>query len=282
MESQQGQVLDRIPILAYHLISDRFDLGISRVTVRQFASQMSWLYQNDFRTLTLADYVAGGLRNRIQQGNRKCIVLTFDDAYATLDIAGEIMSRYNFVGTCFPITNYIGKYNCWDYQFGGRKIRHADSRLLRQLLDAGWEIGSHTRRHPCLNTLPIDRAADELAVSREQLRALLGTEIISVSYPFGMANPAIRALARRLGYQVGVALGQCTRVADRLDVMDLPRLGVYLYDSLSSFASKVMAFQTRCAFHFIFQRGISFCARGTVLFDRLRSASSRTLRRAFS
>jgi peptidoglycan/xylan/chitin deacetylase (PgdA/CDA1 family) len=58
-------------------------------------------------------------------------------------------------------------------------------------------IGSHTLSHPILSTLKDDELEFEIAESRTQLQARLGTEVPHFCYPNGSHNPAVVASVRR-------------------------------------------------------------------------------------
>lgn len=96
---------------------------------------------------------------------------------------------------------------------------------IRQLRDAGMDIGSHTRRHRVLQTLGPAELDDELAGSRADLARELGAPPRSVAYPVGRAlddSPHIREAVVRAGYQIGFNnVGGATwlgRAADRFDL----------------------------------------------------------------
>ena len=257
------------PILAYHLVTDTFDFGFARTNIKQFKRQMAWLHQNGYETLTLSEYAKPTSCPPADNATQKRVILTFDDAYASLASAAEIMAEYGFIGTCFAISDYIGRQNDWDYQFCLRKIHHASSDFLVQLLKSGWEIGSHSKRHSCLTHLQEEKLLDELKDSREHIAALLGTSVRSVSYPFGFANQRVCKIAKSIGYDCGVGLGLPLKQQLKYGSMCLPRLGVYLFDSISSFRKKVEAFQNYNKPAFILQQLISSGSWGTITLNRL-------------
>ncbi|MFQ5633196.1 MAG: polysaccharide deacetylase family protein, partial [bacterium] len=257
-----------VPILAYHLVTDNFDLGFARTNLKQFKRQMCWLHENGYQTLTLSENL-----NKLRPGNndrnfQKRIVLTFDDAYASLENAYEIMSEYGFVGTCFAISDYIGKDNSWDYQFGSRKIQHADAGFLKKLMNTGWEIGSHSCRHSHLASLPEEIVYKELSCSKEKIADLTSAAVHSISYPFGYTDNRVCTIASNCGYQCGVGLGLPLHKQLILGRMCLPRLGIYLFDTLYSFAKKLAAFARYKRSAFFMQQIISFGTKGTILLKK--------------
>lgn len=256
-----------MPILAYHQVTDTFDLGFARTSLKQFDRQMAWLFENGFKTLTLSDYIRKTQQIH-HQNLHKTIVLTFDDAYASLEKANEVMSKYGFIGTCFAISDYVGKQNGWDYQIFSRKIEHADAQLLRRLLQMGWEIGSHSCGHPIFSQLSTKKLLDELKSSKTKIADLVGAKIRAISYPFGFADERICTLAGQSGYKCGVGLGLPLQKQLQLGKMCLPRLGIYLFDSLSIFAKKINAFASFQKKYFYLQQFISFGSKGTILLKK--------------
>jgi peptidoglycan/xylan/chitin deacetylase (PgdA/CDA1 family) len=90
----------------------------------------------------------------------------------------------------------------------------------RQLLDAGIEIGSHTRTHRTLSRLAPDELEDEIAGACADLRSHLGLSRIPLSYPYGGAEhvgTAAPEVARRAGYTCAVSAipGRNTPSTDR-------------------------------------------------------------------
>jgi len=255
------------PILAYHLISDHFDLGIARTTPKQFRAQMRWLQEHRYTAITLKDYVAQQTTGT--PASARNVVITFDDAYASLERAAEIMQQFGFSGTCFAISDFVGRSNEWDYQFFGRKYWHAGAATLRELLANGWEVGSHSSRHAYLPGLDDARLRADLAGSKQRLQDILGVPVTSLSYPFGRADVRVCTTAEKAGYACAVGLGPVPPALQHVEKMYLPRLGIYLFDSIRTFAAKMKRFGEMHSAVFQFQRLVSFCAGGTVLFKKM-------------
>jgi len=100
---------------------------------------------------------------------------------------------------------------------------------VRALRRAGMDIGSHTRTHRVLQTVPTDALADELAGSRSELEAQVGEPILTVAYPVGRpvaGIPAIRAAVVDAGYRLGFSYGTGRQDLRRLDPLDVHRFSV--------------------------------------------------------
>jgi peptidoglycan/xylan/chitin deacetylase (PgdA/CDA1 family) len=112
--------------------------------------------------------------------------------------------------------------------------RYADELLMtwdevRELQKAGMSIGSHTRWHRVLKTMPADDLADELGESRRILEEQIGQPVQAVAYPAGdsIAGTPIVDAVRAAGYQIGFS--SCSGLNRRrqpVHPFDLNRLSV--------------------------------------------------------
>jgi hypothetical protein len=74
---------------------------------------------------------------------------------------------------------------------------------LREVADAGIEIGAHTLSHPVLSQMPRELALEEILASRCRLEQALGRTVWALAYPFGNGESVgIRetGLAARAGF----------------------------------------------------------------------------------
>lgn len=212
------------PILCYHKVERRRELGVTRVSPRRFARQVERLARAGWRTLTLSELLdcAAGRRVPVERE----LVISFDDAYRGLrEHAFPVLAEHGFGAVCAVITEYAGRLNRWDVAYGGRRFAHLAWRDLRAWMGRGIEVVSHTATHPRLTWLPEEDAARELAWSRDVLRAELGVEAPVVVYPFGAAGERERRLAAAEGYAAGFALAAPWRG----DPFAIPRHPVYAW-----------------------------------------------------
>ena len=75
---------------------------------------------------------------------------------------------------------------------------------IRQLADAGFRVGFHTRRHLSLPALDDAELASALADGRAPLAATVGAPLTAIAYPFGHADARVAHAARAAGYDTGV------------------------------------------------------------------------------
>jgi peptidoglycan/xylan/chitin deacetylase (PgdA/CDA1 family) len=75
-----------------------------------------------------------------------------------------------------------------------------EEELLR-LVDGGLiELGAHTRHHPMLPQLSLERQREEIQSSKKDLESLLGRNIAGFSYPNGRATVDAKRLVREMGF----------------------------------------------------------------------------------
>jgi peptidoglycan/xylan/chitin deacetylase (PgdA/CDA1 family) len=196
---------------------------------------MRWLVRLGYTGVSVSE----GLQ-RLRTGTADgCVVLTFDDGYLdNLIHAVPVLAQYGFGATCFIVSDCVGRHNEWDAQWLGVRKPLMDASQLRQWLECGFELGSHTRSHPRLHELTHERAAAEIAGSRVALQALTGAAIEHFCYPYGECNPALAAAVRAAGYQSAVT-GRRGRARASDDPFLLPRLSIAGGKSLLKFVLRV-------------------------------------------
>jgi peptidoglycan/xylan/chitin deacetylase (PgdA/CDA1 family) len=210
------------PILVYHKIDCRNEIGLTRLSPRQFARHIESLATAGWRTLTLNE-LAASLAGTRPAGPRE-FAITFDDAYRGLrDYAFPALAGVGFTAACAVITDYAGRLNGWDVAIGGRRFAHLAWRDIGRWHGRGIEFISHTATHPRLSWLDAGHAASELTRSRTTLEMVLGAPVLAVAYPYGAAGPRERELARAAGYRIGFAVLSRWRG----DALAVPRTPVY-------------------------------------------------------
>ena len=249
------------PILCYHKVERRMELGATRLSPRRFARQMARLAAGGWRTLTLGE-LAACVRGERAVGPRE-LAITFDDAYRGLrDHAFPVLADHGFRAICFVITDFAGALNRWDVAYGGRRFAHLAWRDMARWQGRGIDFASHTATHPRLTWLDEAAIAREMGASRAALARHLGTEVTALSYPFGAAGERERRIARAEGYDLGFAL------AGRWngDPLSVPRQPVYLWAPPLPAVGRLRSVEWGAAV--VANR----CAVGTTLWQRLTTA----------
>lgn len=195
------------PVLAWHKVERRHELGVTRISPRRFAKQIERLARAGWKTLALDEVIACALGERTVASNE--LAISFDDGYRGLrEHAFPVLASHGFRATCFVITDYAGRLNRWDVAYGGRRFAHLAWRDMRAWQGRGIEFASHTATHPRLTRVSELAAYEELDRSRRAIANEVGVETPAVSYPFGAAEEREEWLAREAGYRAGFGIAR--------------------------------------------------------------------------
>ncbi len=115
---------------------------------------------------------------------------------------------------------------------------------LSALSAAGWAVGGHTRSHPILTRIPIDRAIGEIEDSRRRLAAATGAPPEAFAYPNGQAgdfDAAVRTAVSRAGFRLGFTLvpGPSRTREVVGDPLAIRRVYVHRGDGVTRLAAKI-------------------------------------------
>jgi peptidoglycan/xylan/chitin deacetylase (PgdA/CDA1 family) len=200
--------------------------------------------------------------------NQKYICITFDDAYEGLyHHAWPILKEYGFSATIFVVTDYVGRDNDWDVNWGGRKFKHLRWEQIKEMSTGGIEFGSHTCSHQDVRYLNERELEKELLESKFALENNLGKKIQTLSYPFGRYNQRVKDTAEKCGYIFACSLSPAMKNS-QIDFLALRRCAVYITDNISGFENKI--FQEKSGFWLqdLWCRIVNFCAGGTIMVKR--------------
>lgn len=92
---------------------------------------------------------------------------------------------------------------CWQERFLDEQAtayRPLTWAQVRELADAGVEIGSHTLSHPHLSRISDDAIRRELAESRRILETKIGRPVTRIGYPYGNYDERVMRIAEEVGY----------------------------------------------------------------------------------
>lgn len=129
--------------------------------------------------------------------------LTFDDGYRTVvDIAAPILQDFGFTATVFVVCEQLGGTNVWDQP--GRARPLLDTGDLAELVERGFEIGSHGASHLSLRGRNESVLDSEVLGSREHLGQI--TTINGFCYPYGDVDAASMAAVAAAGYDYACAV----------------------------------------------------------------------------
>ncbi len=222
-------------VLCYHAVSPRWkaDLAVSPLALER---QVGLLLRRGYRASTFSDLIA-------QQPGGRRFAVTFDDSYrSVIEHAFPILARLGVVATVFVPTDFVGQERPMSWPGIDEWLGTPDEQELvpmgwnelRDLIRAGWEVGSHTCSHPRLTTLDARQLADELLRSKVTCEATLQVPCTAIAYPFGDHDGRVERAVEAAGY-----LAACTlpvRLAPS-QAFAWPRVGVYS-DNLGRFRLK--------------------------------------------
>ena len=183
-----------VPILLYHRVSDQnSEQNRYAVSVDDFEAQMEKLDYWGYETVSIEQIV-----DHIKKGSDlppRPIVISFDDGYLDVFVnAYPIMERYGQTGSVFIVANRLNSAG------------FLQEKELEELIDNGWEVGSHSMTHTDL-TLDHALARPEILQSRLNLENALGIKISSFAYPFGTNDWYVSRKVYDYGYQSAVGVG---------------------------------------------------------------------------
>ncbi len=227
--SSQNMRQMRVPVLMYHYISipppdaDAVRLDLS-VTPQAFDEQMAFLVSNGYHTVRVSDVVDHLLHGAPLP--EKPIVLTFDDGYAdNYKAAFPILEKYGMTATFYVIAKFTEDqrpgYATWDQ--------------LREMANAGMEIGSHSIDHLDLRGQSIAFQTNQIAGSKQIIESRLGSAIKTFSYPSGRYDANTIAVLRANGYLGAVTEIQGLQQATD-DIFELRRVRIRGSYSLTDYA----------------------------------------------
>lgn len=226
--------------LGYHSIAEDGPPYLS-MRPRTFERQLDALVLGRFRSGGLTDLraLAAGTR---PSGRRA--FLSFDDGFRdTVTEALPRMSERGLTGIAFVLPGHLdsGAPLDWPAVAGEAARRPAlmrsiDWSMAGQLVEAGWDVGSHTMSHARLPELSDEELTQELLDSRRAIERRLGRcELLA--YPFGAWDERVARAAADSGYSFAFTLpfgGQWH--ADR---MSIPRVTIDDRDGGRRFRAKL-------------------------------------------
>ena len=208
--------------MLYHHVAENKTDHRYYVSPLLFAEQMQWLTDHGYQAITEAT-----LAEVIRHGGKlpaRPVIITFDDGNGDFfTTAYPVMSKQHLVGVAFLITNRIDK----------PKFLSGDQ--VTELINAGWEIGSHTITHPDMvrHRVDLDR---EIVGSKEWLDQKFGINVVSFAYPYGLSNALIIQFVTDHGYTSAARLGAQTHQSEK-NLYDLSRTEIWGSFDMQQFAA---------------------------------------------
>jgi peptidoglycan/xylan/chitin deacetylase (PgdA/CDA1 family) len=210
----------RPTVLCYHAVSDTWEDELA-VTHASFEQQI--------RTMLRRGYVPIAAHD-VATTHGKAFHVTFDDAFANIRGALERLVSLRVPASVYACTGLADDGRPLDVERLSGSAHHDDRRTmtwdeLREVVEMGIEVGSHTISHPRLSELSDADLRMELRASKEKLEDELQRRCEFLVYPFGDQDSRVRAAARAAGYSAAFADFQ------PFDLFAIPRVNLYRSES---------------------------------------------------
>lgn len=219
-----------VPILMYHVTKTAPagtpypDLWVSK---EDFNGQMQWLADNGYTGITMAQ-----LFKYWDEGFKlpeKPVVISFDDGYPSHDkVARKTLAKHGWPGTLFLKLGNVG-----DPESG------FTSKMVKNLIASGWEIGAHTINHSDLTTVGAQALEEEVAGSRKQIAEKFDVEVDYFCYPAGRYDQTVVKAVKDAGYTGAVTT--IDGFATPSKPFELKRVRIGKDDGVNGFAAKMRA-----------------------------------------
>jgi peptidoglycan/xylan/chitin deacetylase (PgdA/CDA1 family) len=99
---------------------------------------------------------------------------------------------------------------------------------LKEIKNAGHNIGSHTKTHSMLGTMDDEEEIKkELLYSAHRIKEQLHFFPKTISYPVGSYNETTKKISRQVGYELGLAVNQVPYKKMTHDIFEIPRIELY-------------------------------------------------------
>jgi peptidoglycan/xylan/chitin deacetylase (PgdA/CDA1 family) len=221
--NEAGQIV--APILLYHHVEGQEFNNRYTVSIPDFRVQMEALSEMGYTTISLSLFLDALVDGA--ELPEKPILISFDDGHRSVyENAFPIMKEFNFTGVFYIVANRLGGVE-----------NFVDVKELNEMMDAGWDVGSHGFSHIDL-TLAHDSVAKEIGESKSRLSNALSTQILTFAYPFGTIDPFLAQKVNDYGYRAGMGLGT-NIIHTWRNLFYLERIEIYGNYSLEEFKSRI-------------------------------------------
>lgn len=186
-----------VSILGYHDFKERGGSPML-IAASKFREQMQAIKDSKIPVIPLDDVMAWkrGEKNIPEEA----IVITMDDGWeGVYQHAFPVLKEFGFPFTIYLYKKYVN--------IGGRSLTWAQ---IKEMMEHGCTVGSHSVSHESLKKRPKNAAADadyqqwvltELKDSRDFLEQNLKIKCTSFAYPFGIFDDTVMEIGLQIGYE---------------------------------------------------------------------------------
>ena len=225
-----AQSCGRAVILLYHSVGNT-KWGMP---IREFTEQINWLCDN-CNVLSLTDLIT-----QPKNQDELRVAITFDDGYATLyNHVLPLLSQKKKHATVYLNTGWISDHSSHRRQSDAQLGHYPEEFFLvwkevKELYQAGWEIGSHGVNHHNFTRIKNESVHQELLNSRQDIERRLQADCLHFSYPWGQYTAHLKESVKIAGYQYAVA-ARHAEIKQHSDLFALPRINISRDYSLADF-----------------------------------------------
>ncbi len=116
---------------------------------------------------------------------RRTVAITFDDCYYDNLPAARVLAEHKLPACFFIPTAYPGTNHVFTWDKGLTEMANLSWENIRELVELGHEVGSHTIHHVDMAQVEMEEARAELEGSKKVLEGHLGKPVRWFAYPFG-------------------------------------------------------------------------------------------------
>lgn len=202
------------------------------VDLATFEEELAFLAGNR-QVLPLAALLNGEF-----EAGKPAVSITFDDGFrSVLTAAAPMLERYGFPATVFVTTRWLddsGDQTEYGTEHSSdRTLGLLTPRDVRELVERGFEVGSHGHTHADLGRLSAAIVEAELLASADRLEILLGKRPRYLAWPYGSSSTESEAVAAAVGFEASFAFNTPTTSRHSLS-----RVPIYRLDGRRLFALK--------------------------------------------
>jgi peptidoglycan/xylan/chitin deacetylase (PgdA/CDA1 family) len=239
MKGSSGRSFD-IPILMYHDVQrpDPSPIGSYTLSLQAFERQLDFLSRA--RRVISFQSLFNIMEGREPRTGKE-VIITFDDGYESFrTLALPALVARGLTATVFVVASQIGGYNKWDVDAGLSRDKRSlmDEEALKEVIDAGMEIGVHGWAHRDMTRCSNEELSQEILDSKQRIERQLGVKASVFAYPYGKFNESHFDLLKEAGY-----LGAVSIFSDQRYVTSNPfamrRVYVHANDGMARFRLKL-------------------------------------------
>lgn len=181
-----------VPVLMYHEIgSPRGKYKELYVEPDVFTSQLNWLRENGFSTVSLQE-----VYDHWKHGNKlpdNPVVITFDDGYRSMyETVLPLLKERDMRATFFIVAGYSDS------------PQSVSNDMIAAMSESGMEIGCHTYSHADLTITPENRLRHQLGDSKAALERIIDKPVNFLAYPAGRFDNNVAKNVEKYGYKGAV------------------------------------------------------------------------------